>query len=142
MPVEKVHEVAQGRVWTGRQGVERGLVDDLGGLRRSLDATKRRLGVDIADKVTVVTYGEPLSWAEEMLLRSLRDGGMAGIAAKIGLPTGAAGGFEGSLGATGGAIDLLGGGLVATLREDGTLAAASMLDGRPLALLPMSIRMR
>jgi protease-4 len=142
MPVEQVHEVAQGRVWTGRQGVERGLVDDLGGLRRSLDATKRRLGVDIADKVTVVTYGAPLSWAEEMLLRSLRDGGMAGIAAKIGLPTGAAGGFEGSLGATGGAIDLLGGSLVATLREDGTLAAASMLDGRPLALLPMSIRMR
>lgn len=142
MPVEKVHEVAQGRVWTGRQGVERGLVDDLGGLRRSLDAVKRRLGVDITDKVTVVTYGEPLSWAEEMLLRSLRDGGMAAIAAKVGLTTGAGGGFEGALGATGGAVDLLGGSLVAALREDGTLAAASMLDGRPLALLPMSIRMR
>lgn len=142
MPVDKVHEVAQGRVWTGRQGVERGLVDDLGGLRRSLDAAKRRLGVDVADKVTVVTYGEPLSWAEEMLLRSLRDGGMASIAARIGLPTGPAGGFEGGLGATGGAVDLLGGGLVAALRDDGTLAAASMLDGRPLALLPMSIRLR
>lgn len=142
LPVAKVHEVAQGRVWTGRQGVERGLVDDLGGLRRSLDATKRRLGVDVADKVTVVTYAEPLSWAEEMLLRSLREGGMASIAARVGLPVGGAGGPEGPLGAAGAAADLLGGSLVASLREDGTLAAASMLDGRPLALLPVSIRLR
>lgn len=32
MPVEAVHEVAQGRVWTGAQALERGLVDELGGL--------------------------------------------------------------------------------------------------------------
>ncbi len=30
---EKVHEIAQGRVWSGRQGKEIGLVDALGGLR-------------------------------------------------------------------------------------------------------------
>ncbi len=142
LPVAQVHEVAQGRVWTGRQGVERGLVDDLGGLRRSLDAAKRRLGVDVADKVTVVTYAEPLTWAEEMLLRSLRDGGMASIAARLGLSAGTGAGIDGSLGAVGGAVDLLGGSLVASLRDDGTLAAASMLDGRPLALLPLSIRLR
>ena len=29
---EAVHDIAQGRVWTGTQAVERGLVDDLGGL--------------------------------------------------------------------------------------------------------------
>lgn len=30
LPVERVHELAQGRVWTGRQAAEVGLVDELG----------------------------------------------------------------------------------------------------------------
>ncbi len=32
MEVEAIHAVAQGRVWTGEQALERGLVDELGGL--------------------------------------------------------------------------------------------------------------
>ncbi|POR03037.1 hypothetical protein AU468_05625 [Alkalispirochaeta sphaeroplastigenens] len=32
---EEVHQVAQGKVWTGRQALERGLVDSLGGLSRA-----------------------------------------------------------------------------------------------------------
>jgi protease-4 len=32
MSYEDMHEVAQGRVWTGEQALERGLVDELGGL--------------------------------------------------------------------------------------------------------------
>jgi protease-4 len=32
MDIDAVHEVAQGRVWTGTQALERGLVDELGGL--------------------------------------------------------------------------------------------------------------
>ncbi|MEZ4237510.1 MAG: signal peptide peptidase SppA [Myxococcota bacterium] len=32
MERDAVHEVAQGRVWTGEQGLDRGLVDELGGL--------------------------------------------------------------------------------------------------------------
>jgi hypothetical protein len=39
-------------------------------------------------------------------------------------------------------VDLLAGGLTSVLRDDGTLAAAAMLDGRPLALMPVSIRVR
>lgn len=34
--VGAVHDVAQGRVWTGRQALERGLVDELGGLDEAL----------------------------------------------------------------------------------------------------------
>lgn len=33
---EKIHEVAQGRVWTGAQALERGLVDQLGGFQDAL----------------------------------------------------------------------------------------------------------
>ncbi|WP_454832489.1 signal peptide peptidase SppA [Pseudoxanthomonas wuyuanensis] len=40
--VEEIDEVARGRVWSGAQAKERGLVDDLGGLETALaDAAKR-----------------------------------------------------------------------------------------------------
>lgn len=137
MERDDVHQVAQGRVWTGRQGVQRGLVDGLGGLRRSLDAAKRRLGVAPEAKVTVLTYAKPMTFLERMLLRSLRDGGLARLASRSGLLDRAP-----ELGRAASAAELMTGGLVRALRDDGTLAAAAMLDGRPLALMPFSVRIR
>jgi protease-4 len=45
---EKINEVAQGRVWTGTQALERGLVDKLGSYREALAAagTRGKLGSD------------------------------------------------------------------------------------------------
>ncbi len=43
MSPEAVEEVAQGRVWTGRQAEERGLVDGLGGLYTAIAALEERL---------------------------------------------------------------------------------------------------
>jgi protease-4 len=45
---EKINEVAQGRVWTGTQALERGLVDKLGSYRDALAAagTRGKLGSD------------------------------------------------------------------------------------------------
>ncbi len=40
-PVEAIEPVAGGRVWTGRQALEHGLVDELGGLERALAAARR-----------------------------------------------------------------------------------------------------
>lgn len=134
---DEVHVVAQGRVWTGRQGAQRGLVDGVGGLRRSLDAAKRRLGLDPEDKITVLTYTEPESFLERMLLRSLRDGGLTRLAGRVGLS-----GPARARGPAAQALDRLTGGLAEALREDGTLAAVAMLDGRPLALMPMALRIR
>jgi protease-4 len=39
---EKIDEIAQGRVWTGNQAKERGLVDTLGGINDALAAAARR----------------------------------------------------------------------------------------------------
>jgi protease IV len=39
---EQINAVAQGRVWTGAQAKERGLVDTLGGLDAALQAAARR----------------------------------------------------------------------------------------------------
>lgn len=43
MTVRDVHEVAQGRVWTGNQALERGLVDKLGGMNTAVAEMKKML---------------------------------------------------------------------------------------------------
>jgi protease-4 len=45
MTVEQVHEVARGRVWTGADAKERGLVDELGGLSRAVELARERAGL-------------------------------------------------------------------------------------------------
>jgi protease-4 len=45
MTKQEVDKVAQGRVWTGHQAKERGLVDELGGLRQALREARRRGGL-------------------------------------------------------------------------------------------------
>ncbi len=45
MKKEAVDAVGQGRVWTGQQAFERGLVDELGGLRQALAEARKRAGL-------------------------------------------------------------------------------------------------
>ncbi|MGZ4603242.1 MAG: S49 family peptidase [Kineosporiaceae bacterium] len=42
---DHVHEVARGRVWTGVDARDRGLVDELGGLRRAAEIARERAGL-------------------------------------------------------------------------------------------------
>ncbi len=53
---EKIDAIAQGRVWTGRQAREIGLVDELGGLPRALAIAQQRAGIAKDTGVNVVTY--------------------------------------------------------------------------------------
>lgn len=43
-PLEEVRAVAEGRVWTGADAKDRGLVDTLGDFQTALDALRRRIG--------------------------------------------------------------------------------------------------
>ncbi|MBW3666266.1 MAG: signal peptide peptidase SppA [Actinobacteria bacterium] len=45
LAVDDVEEVAKGRVWTGAQAAERGLVDELGGLHRALQLARDEAGI-------------------------------------------------------------------------------------------------
>jgi len=45
MPVERLRELARGRVWSGADAVERGLVDRLGGLSDAVDVACQRAGI-------------------------------------------------------------------------------------------------
>ncbi len=56
MDAEAVDRVGRGRVWTGEQAKERGLVDELGGLLDAIDAAKVEIGADPGEKVEVVFY--------------------------------------------------------------------------------------
>jgi protease-4 len=45
MTFQQVDEVARGRVWTGADALHRGLVDELGGLRRAAEVARSRAGL-------------------------------------------------------------------------------------------------
>ena len=64
MTREAVHAVAQGRVWTGRQALEAGLIDELGGLARAVAIAKERAGIAADQEVTLVPYPRPRSFFE------------------------------------------------------------------------------
>ncbi|OFJ54298.1 signal peptide peptidase SppA [Mycolicibacterium grossiae] len=55
MTVEAVDAVARGRVWTGADALEHGLVDQLGGLRTAVDRAKALAGID-ANADVKLTY--------------------------------------------------------------------------------------
>ena len=67
MPVEQVDQVAQGRVWTGAQAREKGLVDALGGLDRAIALAKDGAGISPETEVEVVTYPARKSLAELLM---------------------------------------------------------------------------
>jgi protease-4 len=56
LSVEAVDAVARGRVWTGADALEKGLVDELGGLRTAINRAKVLAGHDEDDDVRIVSY--------------------------------------------------------------------------------------
>ena len=64
MPPEKVDEVAQGRVWTGAQAKQLGLIDELGGLDKAIDLAKQRARIPAEDEVQLVVYPPRRSFYE------------------------------------------------------------------------------
>jgi protease-4 len=61
---EKIDAMAQGRVWTGLQAKERGLVDALGGLDRAIELTKDRAKIPADSGVELVVYPPRKSFYE------------------------------------------------------------------------------
>jgi protease-4 len=53
---ERIDAVAQGRVWTGAQAKQIGLVDELGGLERALALAKQRAKLAPDSEVEIVVY--------------------------------------------------------------------------------------
>ncbi len=56
LEVHAVDAVARGRVWTGADALERGLVDELGGLRTAITRAKKLAGLAADADVRLVSY--------------------------------------------------------------------------------------
>ena len=90
LSVEAVDAVARGRVWTGADALERGLVDELGGLRTAINRAKVLAGHDEDDDVAhrqlpgLVAVGLPAAQAVVAARRGVPVRGRRGAARPIG----------------------------------------------------------
>lgn len=66
LAIDAVDKVAQGRVWSGRQAHEVGLVDELGGLYTAARRTKVEIGLDPDDDVYLVPWPKPKSLSDQI----------------------------------------------------------------------------
>jgi protease-4 len=66
LDLQKVDRIAQGRVWTGEQALERGLIDGLGGLSEAVLRGKQALGLDADADVALIPYPEIDSLAAQL----------------------------------------------------------------------------
>lgn len=67
LPRDAVHAVAQGRVWTGAQAQERGLVDRLGGLDTALLMAKESAGMPLDAEAELLILPRRLTPFEQIL---------------------------------------------------------------------------
>jgi protease IV len=50
----EVNEIGRGRVWTGKQGVEKGIVDKLGGLFDAIEAAEQKAGIEEGEEYSLL----------------------------------------------------------------------------------------
>ena len=67
MTFEQAELLAYGRVWSGRQARERGLVDELGDLERAIALAKELAGIAADEPVTLVHYPKRKSLVQSVL---------------------------------------------------------------------------
>ena len=67
MEKDNVHEVAQGRVWTGAQAKERGLVDALGGLDQAIASARELAQVGAEEELLIERFPKRKTFAEQLI---------------------------------------------------------------------------
>lgn len=67
MTTEQVDAVGQGRVWTGQQAFEAGLVDELGGLYAAVNRAKVAAGIDVDDDVYLTPFPAQKSLSQQLV---------------------------------------------------------------------------
>ena len=78
MEPDAVKKIGGGRVWTGEQALEIGLVDELGGLYEAAVAAKKAVGLREDAAVALKTFPAPKTLAEQLM--QLTRGAQAGSA--------------------------------------------------------------
>jgi protease-4 len=66
LSAERVNEIGRGRVWTGTQAKENGLVDELGGFPAAIQTAKQAAGIAPTQEVEIAFYPRPKSLLERV----------------------------------------------------------------------------
>ncbi|MBP2303851.1 signal peptide peptidase SppA [Azospirillum melinis] len=83
MTPEQARGIAKGRVWTGAQARELGLVDDLGGQEQALTLARTAAGLSADAPVSLVPYPPPKSVTDQILDLVSRKGELVGALAAV-----------------------------------------------------------
>lgn len=67
MSFGEIEELAYGRVWTGRQAADNGLIDEVGGFMQAVAAAKELAGIPEDEQVSVVHYPEQKEPLEQLM---------------------------------------------------------------------------
>ena len=74
---DEIDEIAQGRIWTGEEAQNFGLVDSLGGLDVALKIAKEKAGIDLTAPTQWLVYPQPKGFLESVFDRlSIRAAGL------------------------------------------------------------------
>ncbi len=69
LPKEKVLEIAKGRIWSGQDAKNLGLVDELGGYDTALKLAKKAAGMAESDEVKIVVFPQPKTFVQSIMSR-------------------------------------------------------------------------
>jgi protease-4 len=83
---DAIHAVAQGRVWTGRQALQHGLVDALGGLDTAVAVAKEKAKIPAGEDVQLVVYPERRTLLDA-ISQQFGSAGTAGLWSMLAGPT-------------------------------------------------------
>jgi len=77
---QEIDLIGQGRIWTGEQAKELGLVDELGGLRRAIEIAKHKAGLGARDRVSIEMWPRRKGFFQSL---SGEDDALTGRAVKL-----------------------------------------------------------
>ena len=60
LPVDDIRKIAEGRIWSGVQGLEHRLIDEYGGLSEAIAIARKQAGLDDTAEVRIEAGGETL----------------------------------------------------------------------------------
>lgn len=66
LPLSRVQEIAKGRVWTGEQAKDLGLVDELGGFIKAIDVAKELAEIEPEEEIRLKRFPRALTPAEQI----------------------------------------------------------------------------
>ena len=73
LPKEKVLEIAKGRIWSGQDAKNLGLIDELGGYDTALKLAKKAARIPDGDEVKIVVYPKPKTLLQSLIQRQGAD---------------------------------------------------------------------